>query len=49
LLDEARVAVVPGEGFGAPHCVRLSYAMSSGDINEGMDRIGEAVERLREA
>ena len=49
LLDAARVAVVPGEGFGAPHCVRLSYAMSSDAINEGMDRIGEAVQRLRKA
>ncbi len=49
LLDAARVAVVPGEGFGAPHCIRLSYAMSSDDINEGMNRIGEAVQRLRKA
>jgi aspartate aminotransferase len=47
LLDTARVAVVPGEGFGAPHCVRLSYAMSSDAINKGIDRIGEAVKLLR--
>ena len=47
LLDAAKVAVVPGEGFGAPDYVRLSYAMSRESIEEGMNRIGEAVRRLR--
>jgi aspartate aminotransferase len=46
LLEEAKVALVPGEGFGAPDYVRLSYATSREAINEGMDRIAEAVQRL---
>jgi aspartate aminotransferase len=47
LLDTAKVAVVPGEGFGAPDHIRLSYAMSLEAIDKGMTRIGEAVRRLR--
>jgi aspartate aminotransferase len=39
LLAEARVAVVPGTGFGAPSCIRLSYATSLEQIQEGMDRL----------
>ncbi|MCC7495539.1 MAG: pyridoxal phosphate-dependent aminotransferase [Fimbriimonadaceae bacterium] len=41
LLVEAKVAVVPGEGFGAPGNVRLSYAASMADIEEGLARIAE--------
>jgi len=47
LLEVARVAVVPGEGFGAADHIRLSYAMSLEGIDKGMNRIGEAVRRLR--
>lgn len=39
LLDEARVAVVPGEGFGSPGYIRLSFATSMEHIKEGLDRI----------
>ena len=39
LLAEAKVAVVPGEGFGAPTGVRLSYAASLEDIQEGLRRL----------
>jgi aspartate aminotransferase len=39
LLDEARVAVVPGEGFGSPGYIRLSFATSMENIKEGLDRI----------
>ncbi|MGA1774066.1 MAG: pyridoxal phosphate-dependent aminotransferase [Nitriliruptoraceae bacterium] len=39
LLDEARVAVVPGEAFGAVAALRLSYALSDADLEEGVDRI----------
>jgi aspartate aminotransferase len=46
LLREARVAVVPGGGFGAPGFMRLSYATSMQAITEGISRIGEAVCRL---
>ena len=46
LVEEGRVAVVPGSGFGAPGFVRLSYACSMGEIQTGLDRMGEALGRL---
>ncbi|MGC1184734.1 MAG: pyridoxal phosphate-dependent aminotransferase [Candidatus Dormiibacterota bacterium] len=39
LLDEAKVAVVPGEAFGAPGHLRLSYALADDKLEEGMARI----------
>ena len=39
LLDDAKVAVIPGEGFGAPGYIRLSFATSMENIKEGIDRI----------
>lgn len=39
LLEVAKVAVVPGEGFGAPEYVRFSYAASLENIKEGVNRI----------
>ena len=46
LLDEAKVAVIPGSPFGADKHLRISYAASERDIEEGMRRIKEALERL---
>jgi len=46
LLDTARVAVVPGDGFGADAYIRLSYATSMATIEKGLARIAEAVKRL---
>jgi aspartate aminotransferase len=46
LLDEARVAVVPGGAFGADEFVRISYATSMERIHEGVARITAAVEKL---
>jgi aspartate aminotransferase len=46
LLEEARVACVPGEGFGTREHVRLSYATSLEKIEKAMDRIEEALGRL---
>jgi aspartate aminotransferase len=46
LLDEARVAVVPGGAFGADDFVRISYATSMERIQEGITRIDAAVRRL---
>jgi len=43
LLEQARVAVVPGEAFGSPAHMRLSYATSMERIEEGMSRIEEAL------
>ncbi|MCZ7649371.1 MAG: pyridoxal phosphate-dependent aminotransferase [Planctomycetota bacterium] len=40
-LDKARVAVVPGEAFGSPRHVRLSYATSRELIDKGLDRLAE--------
>ena len=39
ILDEAEVAVVPGEAFGAPGYLRLSYALGDDDLVEGVARI----------
>jgi aspartate aminotransferase len=49
LLEAAKVAVVPGSGFGAPGHVRLSYACSMQDIREGVRRMHEALVSLRAA
>ena len=46
LLDEARVAVVPGAAFGLDQFVRISYATSMERLQEGIKRITAAVERL---
>lgn len=46
LLDEARVAVVPGIAFGSDDCVRISYATSMERIREGISRIAAAVKKL---
>jgi aspartate aminotransferase len=43
LLEHARVAVVPGSGFGAPDYIRLSYATSLEQIEKGLARIAEFV------
>ena len=43
LLDEAKVAIVPGEGFGAPGYARLSYALGDDELVEGVSRIAEAL------
>lgn len=39
LLEEAHVAAVPGEAFGAPGYLRFSYALSDEDLIEGMRRM----------
>ena len=39
LLDQAKVAVVPGEAFGAPGYARLSFALADDDLVEGIERI----------
>ncbi len=41
ILDEAEVAVVPGEAFGAPGYLRLSYALGDDDLLEGATRIAK--------
>src|SRR5262249_7370464 len=46
LLRSAGVAVVPGEGFGAPRNVRLSYAASIAVLEDGLSRMGRALTAL---
>ena len=43
LLDEALVVAVPGEAFGMPGFVRFSYALSMGDLQEGVERTQKAL------
>ncbi len=42
-LDKAKVAVVPGTGFGAPEYVRWSYATSMENIKEGLERLKKLI------
>jgi aspartate aminotransferase len=46
LLDEARVAVVPGSAFFAPGFVRLSYATSQANIEKALARMATALGKL---
>ena len=43
ILDEAEVAVVPGEAFGTPGYIRMSYALGDDDLAEGVTRIAKLV------
>jgi len=47
ILDEAEVAVVPGEAFGTPGFLRLSYALSDADIEEGVGRMAALLGETR--
>jgi len=47
LLEEAKVAVVPGSAFGKEGYIRLSYATSMENIQKGVERIKEALEKLK--
>ena len=41
LLERAKLAVVPGDPFGAPYAIRLSYACSERDVTRGVERLSE--------
>jgi aspartate/methionine/tyrosine aminotransferase len=43
LLDEVKVAIVPGEAFGTPGYARISFALGDDDLGEGLERIADAV------
>ena len=47
ILEEAKVAVVPGEAFGAPGYVRFSYALGDDDLVEGVTRIAKLLAEAR--
>ncbi len=46
LLEEARVALVPGSAFGAEGYIRISYATSLENIRKAVERLGEAIGKL---
>jgi aspartate aminotransferase len=46
LLSEANIALVDGKGFGAPNCIRISYAASEENLKEAMARMKAALEIL---
>ncbi|AQZ66947.1 aspartate aminotransferase [[Actinomadura] parvosata subsp. kistnae] len=47
ILEEAEVAVVPGEAFGTPGYFRLSYALGDNDLAEGVSRMGKLLAEAR--
>ena len=47
LLDKAQVAIVGGDAFGAPDCIRISYATSDDLIVEAVKRMKTALEGLK--
>ena len=46
LLDKAHIATVPGEAFGEPTCIRISFANSDGNLIESMKRMKQALSEL---
>ncbi len=46
MLEEQHIAIVPGAGFGADAHVRISYAVSMGDIEKAMDRFEKGIKAL---
>ena len=46
ILEYAHVSLVTGEAFGAPNCIRLSYAASEEDLVEALKRIKELLAKL---
>lgn len=49
LLEVAHVALVPGEAFGVPQCLRISYAASMETLSAALDRIEKALSSLQMA
>ena len=46
LLEEAKVALVTGNAFGSPNCIRISYAASMEELKEAIGRIKSAISLL---
>jgi aspartate aminotransferase len=49
LLEEARVAVVPGSAFGSDDHIRISYATSMDRLREGVKRMEAAIRGIKQA
>ena len=43
LIEKANVALVPGDAFGAPTCIRISYAASMETLTKALDRLEAAL------
>ena len=46
LLENYYIAFVPGEVFGAPGYMRLSYALSDDELSEGLNRLEKAIKDI---
>ena len=47
LLSEALVALVTGDAFGDPNCIRISYAASEDMLKEALNRVAQALLKLK--
>jgi aspartate aminotransferase len=47
LLEEEKVAVIPGDAFGDDNYIRLSFATSLEQIKEGLDRIDSFIQKIK--
>ena len=47
LLEEAHVSLVSGSAFGAPHCIRLSYAAAEEQLRTALERVKIALDKLK--
>ncbi len=47
LLSQYHVATVPGDAFGAPGYLRISYATAESEIREGLERVGQALQSIQ--
>ena len=46
LIEEAHIAFVPGEAFGTPGFLRCSYALGDEDLEEGLSRLSQSLDKL---
>ena len=46
IIDQTGVALVPGESFGAPGFLRLSYALGEEEIERGVARIADLIDSI---
>ena len=47
LLEEAGVALVPGQAFGDNRCIRISCALDDATLSQALERVGDALRKLR--
>lgn len=47
LLESGHIATVPGSAFGAPNCIRISFATSDENLEKAMERLKNALSKMR--